>query len=136
MANAFGGSWIGQYGTSEEQAFQTWSGALENYSPAQIERGVRNSLDGEVWGREFPPNLSQFAKLCLTERRYPKNYHRPFLSEPEIKRSTPERAKAELTRLMRMLEGREEDELTFEQHYNRLGLNQRSGQLPPERRNI
>ena len=74
MARAFG-NWVPQYGTSEEGAFRSWSQKLQAYTPEQIQRGVRNATDRELWNKDFPPNLPQFEALCLTDAKRGAGYH-------------------------------------------------------------
>lgn len=103
MAHAFGGAWLSQYGTSEENAFRTWSKALSGYTIEQIQRGVTNATGGIEWLGNFPPNLAQFQKLCLTVT-HPS--HKPFQIEHHPQRSSKETVSREMQIINRMIESR------------------------------
>lgn len=111
MAHAFGSSWVSQYGTSEGNAFRSWTKALEGYSPDKIRRGVKNAADPALWKKKgFPPNLNEFARLCLTQSS-PPPYQRETdeqllrLEKMEARRSTPERVRKEFSKLREKFPG-------------------------------
>lgn len=130
MAHAFGSSWVSQYGTSEEAAFRSWSKALEQYSPEQIRRGVKNAADPDMWADHFPPNLSEFAKLCLSvNREHLAPYHQPMKIGHKPKPASEDVKNRELDRQRTLLETGNLTGETFAQSYESLALHRRWGPL-------
>jgi len=64
MAEMFGNTWALNYGAVGSKSMQTWTAGLAGYSEDQIRKGVEQCCN---WDNSFPPNLGQFAKLCLTK---------------------------------------------------------------------
>lgn len=129
MGEMFGAVFFNQYGATDENGRQTWKEGLAGYSEAQIARGVKNCLD---WNKDFPPNLAQFAKLCLQLRAEEK----PNVTEQRIAReketgvldhlgshARSDIAKRELERMKRVVAGEDVEE--FETSYHNCGLNRR-----------
>jgi hypothetical protein len=55
--------WTAERGAVGAEQYQGWSDGLMDYTVEQINRGVQ-SLGG--WKGSKPPDLNQFARLCLT----------------------------------------------------------------------
>lgn len=123
MGDCFGGSWVSQFGTSEDPAFDTWAAALSEYTPEQIQRGVNYCADPDHWQSAFPPNLAEFKKLCLTVQ-FAAPYHKPLEIEHQPKASEVMR-KRELARQAHLREYGELPDETRDQSYARLGLTRR-----------
>jgi hypothetical protein len=80
MSDIFGNVWAQNYGIPGGRSMQTWTAGLANYSENQIRMGVMQS---KKWSENLspdkyasPPNLGQFAKLCLTKAPGPKSTHK------------------------------------------------------------
>ena len=73
MSDIFGNTWGLNYGTPGGRSMQTWMAGLSEYSETQIKTGVEQCRN---WPGSFPPNLGQFAKLCLTKTPGPKPDHK------------------------------------------------------------
>ena len=64
MREIFGNVWTLNYGDANQGSIETWTAGLAKYSENQIRMGVELCRN---WDGSFPPNLGQFAKLCLTK---------------------------------------------------------------------
>jgi hypothetical protein len=63
MGALFGHTWASQYGTAPDGvAADTWATALSGVTPAQIARGMRETL---ALGNDFPPSAPRFRALCF-----------------------------------------------------------------------
>lgn len=63
MAGMFGHAWVSSYGASPSGVgADTWATALSGITPAQIGRGLRETL---ALGENFPPSAPKFRALCL-----------------------------------------------------------------------
>ena len=126
MADIFGNTWPLNFGAPGGRSMQTWAAGLSEYSENQIRTGVELCRN---WANPFPPNLGQFAKLCLTKA--------PASTPPpsEIKKlsdlAKPNRAdspiaKREKERMRRIMAGDQEVE-SKERSMELLGLHARWG---------
>lgn len=71
MMHIYGGQWERDYGLVGEDAYISWRDAISEFTPQQIKRGL-DALAME--GRDYPPNLIKFCRLCRTA---PVPYHKP-----------------------------------------------------------
>lgn len=137
MGEIFGAVFYSQYGAVGDGGRQTWKDGLSGYSEEQIGRGLKNCL---AWNQAFPPNLSQFAALCLQTRPEEKqNFTEARMARGEESSSplahlkkfaNSDVAKRELERMRRIMAGQEVE--TFEQSYHGLQLGRRwPGALTP-----
>jgi hypothetical protein len=125
MSDIFGNVWAQNYGIPGGRSMQTWTAGLANYSENQIRMGVMQS---KKWSENLspdkyasPPNLGQFAKLCLTKAPGPKSTHKAL----EAPRTDSVR-QAEILRQAEVRAGRNDE--TKAESMEKLGLHARWGQ--------
>jgi hypothetical protein len=63
MRGMFGQQWVRDFGEVKGEQIKIWQTALSGLSLEQIKRGINACAS---WSEKFPPNVGQFAKLCLT----------------------------------------------------------------------
>jgi hypothetical protein len=133
MSDFFGNSWGHNYGLPGGRSMKTWLAGLANYSEDQIRMGVELS---RRWSQDIPPgkyvnppDLGQFAKLCLTKAPAPNPPPSKVKSLSDL--SKPSRAdspiaKREKERMRRIRAGDQEVE-SKERSMELLGLHARWG---------
>lgn len=72
MIMFFGYKWLNNYGEADNGI---WLAGLRDLKPEQILRGIQACRDG---GKEWPPTLPEFRKMCLPPIVPP--YHTRYLS--------------------------------------------------------
>lgn len=65
MTGFFGAAWVSSYGEVGGEGFNTWMDALGILTEDKIARGVKSCME---WSGDYPPNVAQFTKLCMTSR--------------------------------------------------------------------
>ena len=137
MTGFFGAAWVSSYGEVGGEGFNTWLDALGILTEDKIARGVKSCME---WTGEYPPNVAQFTKLCMTTRPEEKpNYterrieqekqtgQKVGLMEHLKRKATTPTAKREIERMERILAGEEVE--TRAESYDKLGLARRWGAL-------
>lgn len=66
----FGYRWVNSYGEADNG---TWRAGLCDVTPEQIMRGIDVC---RLSGRDWPPTLPEFRKMCVTPPTEPTKYHR------------------------------------------------------------
>lgn len=137
MTGFFGAAWVSSYGEVGGEGFKTWMDALGILTEDKIARGVKSCME---WTGDFPPNVAQFSKLCMTARPEEKpNYTERRMGREKAegksvnmlehlaRHAVSPTAKAELDKMRRIVAGEEVE--TKEESYQKLGLIKRWGAL-------
>ena len=126
MREMFGNVWVLNYGDVGSGSMQTWTAGLAEYSENQIRMGVEQCRN---WANPFPPNLGQFAKLCLTRAPAPTPEPSKVKSLSDLTKSSRADspiAKREKERMRRIMAG-DQDVESKERSLELLGLHARWG---------
>jgi hypothetical protein len=140
MSDFFGNSWGHNYGLPGGRSMKTWMAGLAGYSEKQIRMGVELS---RRWSQDIPPgkyvnppDLGQFAKLCLTKAPAPTPPPSEVKSLSDLTKIKPEDSaivkheKARLTRIPASPKSREasdDDVESFDESYSKRRLHARWG---------
>ena len=127
MREIFGNVWELNYGSADSKSLETWAIGLAEYSVDQIKRGVEQC---KRWDKPFPPNLGQFAKLCLTHAPGPKHEHKQIA--PPRTASVKDRELARQARIASSPKSRKasaDDVESFSDSWRILGMAKRHGAL-------
>ena len=125
MREMFGNVWELNYGTADGKSIETWAAGLADYSENQIRKGVKQR---SKWDKPFPPNLGQFARLCLIKSYQPPTPPSKVKSLQDLTKTRPGDtaiAKRERARVAKILRG--EDVETKEESMEVLKLHARWG---------
>lgn len=133
----FGTTWTREHGDIDGSDIAAWRDGLEQYTEAQIARGVKWCQE---WTNDFPPTLPQFLRMCLsvrpeelpnvTEKRMAleKDTGKPVAMLEHLARvAHSEIAKRELGRMRQIMDGVEVE--TLQESYHNFGLVRRWGRV-------
>ena len=126
MREIFGNVWELNYGNADQGSIDTWTAGLAEYSENQIRLGVEQC---RLWNNPFPPNLGQFAKLCLTRAPAPTPEPSKVKKLSDLTKSSRADspiAKREKERMKRIMAG-DQDVESKERSMELLGLHARWG---------
>lgn len=130
MLARVGSVWTREYGEAGGATSEIWRDALGGLTSEQLKRGVDACAK---WENDFPPNLGQFTKLCLTTNENSPEVQK-YLNAPE---ATPITAKGmeviegEMTKIRRTMST--ERDADFVRAYYACGLQSRWGSLDPKK---
>lgn len=138
MREIFGNVWELNYGTADQGSIETWAAGLSRYSENQIKMGVEQC---RLWDNSFPPNLGQFARLCLTKTYAPKT-EQPVKAIADLTKAKPgdsaiaKREKKRMAAIPHSPTGREpsdDDVEHFNDSYRNCNLQSRWGETQEKR---
>lgn len=94
----FGQQWIRDFGDVDGDQIRVWQNALSGLTGAQLKNGIDQA---QKWEGDFPPNVGQFMKLCLTKIK-PSFTDKRIAAEREAKSlsqiATPKQGDSELVK--------------------------------------
>ena len=65
MRQFFGNAWVSTYGTIDDQTIYGWTGALNQFTEAELAGAIKACED---WPGKFAPNFPEFKTMCMAAR--------------------------------------------------------------------
>lgn len=124
MTGIYGTHWVRTFGDAKGEQLLIWEEALGRLTLEQIKRGVEFCVED---AGDFPPNLGQFTKACLSSNKNPPEVQK-YLEAPE-KEHNPEFMR-KIRREQKKVSASKVSNADFRRAYEHLGLNTRWGPLP------